>query len=197
MIPIFLAVVLTILLTPGPTNTLLASAGAQLGMRRACPLIFIEALGYLSAISFWGYFTGALAQLFPSLPPIIQLMSAFYILYLALKLWRSSQSHLALQQGIRQHEVFLATLLNPKALILATVVFPIQTWQDMAHYSLYTGLFLMLLVPIASFWIFLGSLLKSSEGRWFNQRRLQKVAAIVLFSFAIPLSYSAATALQN
>lgn len=189
--------VLTILLTPGPTNTLLASAGAQLGMRRACPLIFIEALGYLSAISFWGYFTGALAQIFPSLPPVIQLISAFYILYLALKLWRSAQSHLALEGNIRQHELFFATLLNPKALILATVVFPIQAWQDTAHYSLYMGLFIIILIPIASFWIFLGSLLKSSQGRWFNQRRLQKVTAIVLFSFAIPLSYSAATALQG
>lgn len=192
---VFIGLVITILLTPGPTNTLLASAGAQLGFRAARGLILVELMGYISAITFWGYFIQAIAVLMPSLPNLIKLISAFYILYLALKLWRTARAHVALSQCIGRHELFIATLLNPKGLLFASVIFPSQIWQDLNSFSLYLALFSVLLVPIASFWIFLGSLLKSSQGRWFSQQRLQKVAAIILLCFAVPLSYSAAHAL--
>ena len=47
---LFTLTVLLILGTPGPTNTLLATAGATVGFRRALPLLPAEAAGYLIAI---------------------------------------------------------------------------------------------------------------------------------------------------
>lgn len=49
---LFIGLVVTILLTPGPTNTLLASSGIHAGFRKSFYLIPAEALGYLLAISF-------------------------------------------------------------------------------------------------------------------------------------------------
>ena len=50
----FLLVIAGILAVPGPTNTLLALAGINQGVRRSIRLLPFECLGYLLAISLWG-----------------------------------------------------------------------------------------------------------------------------------------------
>ena len=52
----FIGLVITILFTPGPTNTLLASSGVQVGIKRSLLLIPAEAIGYILAITVWGLF---------------------------------------------------------------------------------------------------------------------------------------------
>ncbi|SAK46672.1 putative transmembrane protein [Caballeronia hypogeia] len=47
--------IVVILVTPGPTNTLLAAAGLRRGVKRAMPLVGAELGGYFIAISAWGY----------------------------------------------------------------------------------------------------------------------------------------------
>ena len=86
----FVGLVITILLTPGPTNTLLASSGIQSGIRKSLRLIPAEALGYLIAISIWGLIIGTVSKKFPMIPVILKLFSAAYIFYLAVKLWRTA-----------------------------------------------------------------------------------------------------------
>ena len=49
----FIGLVITILLTPGPTNTLLASSGIQVGLRKSLLPIPAEAIGYIITISAW------------------------------------------------------------------------------------------------------------------------------------------------
>ncbi len=58
----FIGLVITILLTPGPTNTLLASSGIQVGIRKSFRLIPAEALGYLISITLWGALIGTVSD---------------------------------------------------------------------------------------------------------------------------------------
>ncbi|AYO53364.1 MULTISPECIES: LysE family translocator [Acinetobacter] len=188
----FVGLVVTILLTPGPTNTLLASSGIQVGIRKSLGLIPAEALGYFISISLWGVIIGSVSKHFPSIPVILKLFSAGYILFLALKLWRTSDHVENFDQatiGIR--ELFIATLLNPKALLFASAIFPAFVWHNLSAYISHMLVFLMLIIPIAFFWTFIGSVLCSNKVTWLNQRNMQRTASLVLVSFTVPLSYSA------
>lgn len=188
----FIGLVATILLTPGPTNTLLASSGIQVGFKKTFRLIPAEAFGYLIAISLWGILIGKISVHLPLLPTILKLFSAGYILFLAVKLWRTAEISENLENvSIRARELFLATLLNPKALLFASAIFPVIVWKSGQYYVTHMLVFLLLLIPIAFFWTFLGSILARKNSRWLNQKNLQKTASLVLMSFSIPLSYSA------
>ena len=188
----FIGLVITILLTPGPTNTLLASSGIQVGIRKSLRLIPAEAFGYLISITAWGFLIGKVSVHLPLLPTILKLFSASYIIYLAIKLWRTADAEVSFNQPtIRARELFFATLLNPKALLFSSAIFPTIAWTKLDYYLSHMSLFLVLIVPIAFFWTFIGSILASNKIRWLNQSNLQKTASLVLMSFSIPLSYSA------
>jgi len=189
---LFIGLVVTILLTPGPTNTLLASSGIQVGVRQSLRLIPAESMGYLISITTWGMIIGTVSIQFPIIPTFLKLLSALYIIFLAIKLWKTADIEASYNQPtIRARELFCATLLNPKALLFASAIFPSTAWLTMQVYLLHIGLFLLLIVPIALFWTFIGSILASNKVRWLNQSNLQKTASLVLISFSIPLSYSA------
>ena len=189
---IFLGFVASILFTPGPTNTLLASSGVKVGFKKSILLIPAEAFGYLIAITAWGILIDKVATYAPFVPPFLKLCSALYILVLAFKLWRSSFEKTDLPSpSIGKWELFLATLLNPKALLFATAVFPAHAWMSANSYVAHMLSFLLLLIPIGFFWIFIGKILNSGKIKWLNQATLQRFATIILILFAAPLSYYA------
>lgn len=189
---LFLTLVATILLTPGPTNTLLAASGVQIGFRRSIVLIPAEAAGYFCAITLWGSVLSVLAQQWPALPSILKLISVSYILWLAIKLWKTSNiKELSQQESIGARQLFLATFLNPKALLFALTIFPAATWSNLHNYLLVMLAFLGLLIPIASLWVLFGHLLNTGHIKWLTQHGLQRTASLVLFGFTLPLTYNA------
>lgn len=189
---LFIGLIITILLTPGPTNTLLASSGIQAGIKRSLKLIPAEVIGYFIAITTWGFLLESVSHFVPWLPPLIKLLSATFIIYLAIKLWITSTKDLDLNQPlITSKALFVATLLNPKALLFASAIFPHTAWINFHEYLVHMGTFLALITPIAFLWIAFGSILISNKISWLNQRNLQRSAAFVLTFFAMPLAYSA------
>lgn len=188
----FIGLVITILLTPGPTNTLLASSGIQVGLRKSLLLIPAEAVGYIIAITAWGMLIGKVSATFPLLPTFLKLLSAAYIIFLAIKLWRTANQDVVLNQPtIHPKELLCATLLNPKALLFASAIFPAAAWKSQDIYLAHMGTFVALILPIALFWISVGAMLASKKVNWLSQAKLQRTACVVLVSFAIPISYSA------
>lgn len=195
---LFISLVITILLTPGPTNTLLASSGIESGIKKSIKLIPVEVMGYFIAISIWGLVIDSVAISYPLLPPILKLISATYIAFLAIKLWKSAMVDANLTLSlISPKALFYATLLNPKALLFASVVFPTSTWSSTSAYLAHMGIFLALIIPIALFWVSIGSILVSNRISWLNQRNLKRIASYILISFSIPLCYSAILSLRK
>lgn len=193
---LFIGLVITILITPGPTNTLLASSGIQVGIKRSLKLIPSEVLGYFIAISLWGLLIESVSDSLPWLPSILKLLSAGYIIFLAIRLWKNSTEELdSNQPAITAKALFCATLLNPKALLFASAVFPANAWSAFSEYAIHMSTFLALITPIAFLWVAFGSVLISNKVAWLNQRNLQRMASLILISFSMPLGYSAITSL--
>ena len=150
---LFVLTVLLILGTPGPTNTLLAAGGGTVGFRRALPLVPAEASGYLITILTVGLVVGPVITSLPALALGLRLAVGAYLVRLAAKLWQHGAVDLTVAP-VTPRQVFLTTLLNPKALIFALGVIPFAT----ANWWLYLLCFLVLLVTVALGWIALGQL---------------------------------------
>ena len=108
-------------------------------MRRSARLIPAEVLGYIIAITVWGTLIDTVSATLPILPTLLKLLSAFYIIFLAVKLWKTANVQLDLNQpAIRPRELFVATLLNPKALLFASAIFPVAAWVNWSIYAVHS-----------------------------------------------------------
>lgn len=144
----FLSAVLGLLLTPGPTNTLMGLAGASGGMGRVMRLMPGEILGYLMAILPLALIgQGVLAE-FPAMEQAIRLAAAVWVMVLAVRLW--GRGSLAQAGGlITARQVWLTTMLNPKALIVGLVMLPAPASGD---FALRLGLFCGVAALVAMIW---------------------------------------------
>ncbi|TAL99088.1 MAG: LysE family translocator [Paraburkholderia sp.] len=181
-----------VLITPGPTNTLLAAAGLRQGMRRSLPLVGAELAGYIVSISLWGHFLAQAAHAWPWLPSVLRIASGLYIAYLAVNMWKAAVALSASAQaatGVRT--LFVATLLNPKALLFAGTIFPAAAFENGAAYLLAMSVFVCLLVPAALAWIAFGAALGNGKLAWVNPSKVQRGASLVLGVFSLSLAWAA------
>ena len=118
----FLLAVLGLLFAPGPTNTMLALAGAQGDVRLALRLIPAALLGYLSALLPLAVGAGVIVKA-PLVAILVQVAAAVWVLVLAARLWTSGSVDQD-SNGVTAGQVYLTTLLNPKALVAGLVLLP-------------------------------------------------------------------------
>ena len=184
--------IIVVLITPGPTNTLLAAAGIRQGTRRSLPLIGAELAGYLVSISAWGRFLAHAEVALPWLPPVLRIASGLYIAYLAVDMWRAAVALPdSAQPANGPRALFVATLLNPKALLFASTIFPGVAFESAAAYGVAMSVFACLLVPIALAWIAFGAALGSGRLTWIDPVKMQRGASIVLGMFSLSLAWAA------
>ncbi|AJK48351.1 hypothetical protein Bpla01_34680 [Burkholderia plantarii] len=181
-----------VLVVPGPTNTLLLSSGLKVGLRGTWPLVIAEALGYLAAVSVWGLFLCTFAATRPWLYDIVKLASSAYIFYLALKMWTRSRvlAEVADVRPISFRDQFVATLMNPKALLFASTLFPVEAFRSIHVYLTAFALFLIVLAPIGVGWSCLGGLITSRRAWAERTSTLLRGASLVLLMFSGTLMYS-------
>jgi threonine/homoserine/homoserine lactone efflux protein len=184
--------IVVVLITPGPTNTLLASAGLRQGVRRSLPLIAAELAGYLVAISGWGRFLAQAAHALPWLPALLRVAAGTYIAWLAVDMWRAAVALPdSTQKASGTLRLFIATLLNPKALLFAGTIFPAAAFVLWPAYLLSMLIFACLLAPIALAWIAFGAALGRGKLGWLDPAKIQRGASVVLGVFSLTLAWSA------
>jgi threonine/homoserine/homoserine lactone efflux protein len=175
---LFFFAVVTILATPGPTNTLMATSGATSGIAASLTLLVAEITGYLVAIFAIHFVLGQIVQAFPAVGVALKIAVAIYLVWLAIKLWRRPLVLETSERTVSFASVFVTTLLNPKALIFALTIIP---WAatGLAWYIL---AFAATVIAAGGGWIVLGSILGSATGT--RAGYIPRIASIVLVGFA-------------
>ncbi len=179
-----------VLITPGPTNTLLLSSGIRVGLRGSWHLLIAEALGYGFAISLWGFFLTAFAAARPWLYDVVKLTSSAYICYLAVLLWKSPKLQSAETRSISFRDMFIATTTNPKSLLFASAIFPPQAFGSLPFYVFSMALFVALVAVIGSGWLTLGGVLTTRRSWAAHTSTLIRGASVVLLMFSATLVFS-------
>ncbi|HSF65235.1 MAG TPA: hypothetical protein VLA78_12650 [Paracoccaceae bacterium] len=114
---------LVLLATPGPTNTLMALAGAGRGLRGALRLIPAELAAYLAVTVPLALAGAAMMAAVPGLRTGVTLAAAGWVAWLAAAMWRLPGPGQA-TAAVTARRVFVTTLLNPKALVAGLVLLP-------------------------------------------------------------------------
>lgn len=188
----FVLAVLALLATPGPTNTLMAAAGAQRGVRRSLPLLAGELGGYFIAITLWIELVGAAAASQPLVPVIAKFIAASFLLWSAWKLWANAGHADLAQRGITLGRVFATTLINPKGLVFAFAIFPHVGFVARLPYL---AVFAALVVATAIGWMALGTVAAKSSAGLLTGPRVERITAVALAVFAALLVVQTAQSL--
>jgi threonine/homoserine/homoserine lactone efflux protein len=189
----FILAVLTLLAVPGPTNTLLATSGATVGVRRSLRVLPGEIAGYLVAITILTQLARPLLEQYPAIPLAARVVAALYLVWSAIHLWRNPPSPTDGRGGaITMRRVFLTTLANPKALIFAFVIFPAGDFTD---YLRHAAVFAVLVVACGFGWINLGGVIGHSSRGFVSTTGIARFASVALCCFAITIAGSVAAPL--
>lgn len=179
----FLSAVLGLLLTPGPTNTLVGLAGASAGFRRVLTLIPAEILGYLTAILPFAFLGHGLLAHYPLSAQAIKLAAAAWVMFLAIKLW----GRVSLAQAGREftpRRIYVTTLLNPKALIIGLVLLPPPAAP---HFAGRLALFCLIAALVALVWGGAGAVARKGRATKGRIQVVQRAASVWLAMVSVML----------
>jgi threonine/homoserine/homoserine lactone efflux protein len=173
-----------LLLTPGPTNILLAFSAVSSGVRRTVPMLGAAVLAYMAII----LAVAALAALIPAGNQIelrtgVRICAVLWLLWLAHSVWTTKDDSVDVRL-VTVRQVFLTTLINPKAMIVALLVQSEgMTVQFLATIAALVGL-------AGAAWIVVGLVVRRSGSSLLSQRSLRQASAICLAGFGIILAGS-------
>ncbi|MDB5367659.1 MAG: Lysine exporter protein [Rhodospirillales bacterium] len=171
-----------VLLTPGPTNTLLLVGGATRGFKAALPLLVAESCAYVISISVLALVIGPIAAASPAINWTLRIAAGLYLAYLAQRLWRALPVQDGTPQTVRLRHVFTTTLVNPKG-----VIFAIGFAPHVDSLVAFLAGFVAVCMATASGWIFLGAVLGRNAAQRSSARWVQRGGACVLVAFGLLL----------
>lgn len=178
-LPTFVIAVFSLLILPGPTNAVLALASTALTVRRSLSLVTTVVLGYLAIIIPVSSIAAPLLEGHPAIAAAVKLISAIWVLYLALKLWGPVPVGGQSTFGVGQ--LFITTLLNPKAIIIGLTLVPsVQTGIAVA--------FVCCATVTSAIWLGLGGLLVGRHAQMPPLVRHCGCAVLVAFSLTLAIS---------
>lgn len=185
----FAFTVLFLLLTPGPTNTLLAVSGAARGLKASLPLIGAELGGYLTTILPLVFLAAPLLADQPLAALLIKLASTLWVLLLAARLWTRPPST-SKPGAVTAGSVYGTTVLNPKALIIGLALIPAASpgsLETLLQPLPYIAVFCLMVVCVATCWLSAGAAILSRVAKT-SPLLFGRAAASFLVIFALSLA---------
>ena len=182
---LFIIAVLSLLAAPGPTNVLLATAGAVAGVRASLRLLGAALAGYVVAVALLRLLLGPVIEAAPVVGIGLKVAVALYLLWIALALWQRSAS-LTGDGAVTMRAVFITTLLNPKSLVFAFGIIPVVHANLWAFFVAFA-----VAIPVAGLgWVLIGRAIGAASGQR-HSGVVRKVASVTLLGFAAMLVGSA------
>ena len=181
---LFFLAALALLTAPGPTNTLLATSGAEVGFRASLPSVAAELAGYIIAISAYRLILSPVLAAYPVAGAVLKIAAALFVVWLAIRLWRSTTGLGG--RRVSAPSVFVATLLNPKAFIAALTILPAAS----DRIGWYIAGFGAVVLCAGSGWVLLGRVIARSAGEG-RVKYVPRVASVILVGFAGLIAASA------
>ena len=180
-----------LLILPGPTNALLAAAGAH-ALRAALSLLPVVLAAYALTIGGALLVLAAGGGAAPGAGTALRVAAAVFLVWLALRLWRRGRdgggSH---GPAVRPGEIFVATLLNPKGLILALLVPPGGTLAGQA------AILAAMILATGLLWVAAGQALARAAPRLVAGGFVDRIGAAAIAGFAVYFLATAAAALPS
>jgi threonine/homoserine/homoserine lactone efflux protein len=190
--------------SPGPGVILTITNSIKYGFKYSVLGVFGIALGMLFISILAGSGLGALLLASPYLFTAIKYLGAFYLAYLAWRLWYSKEVSLdsdkLSREGLspkgRFKQAFILTLSNPKAIVFFTALFPqfIDAHSSYLDQFLFLSITFCLLIVIihlvyAAFSTYLGKFFVKSG----NFNLINKISSVFFMVFSLALIKSALT----
>lgn len=179
-----------VLFVPGPTNTLLATAGAAAHGRPPLRLAVAELAGYLVSTNLLWLLGGRLIERLPWAAPVLHLGLAVYLVSLGCCLWRAEEAA-ATAAAVSPRRIFVTTLINPKAAIFALVLMPTA---GIGAWAAWTLGFSVVVLAAGATWLVLGHRIRRHGGNR-AAALVPRIASIALFGFAAVLAQRTIVAL--
>ncbi|UMZ10594.1 threonine transporter RhtB [Pseudomonas sp. MPFS] len=176
-----------LLIVPGPTNTLLMRSGALFGFAASWRMAFIEGVAYLFQVSVWGTMLFYISAWSPWVVGAMQIATACYLLQLSCTLWRrksKSSSPNPNQDRLSGLHFFWLTVMNPKGLLIASIIAPISAFASLKEYTGFMSTLALVVIPVGSAWILLGSRLEGCQKTWLTPVKINRMASVAIGSFA-------------
>jgi threonine/homoserine/homoserine lactone efflux protein len=180
---LFILAVASILASPGPTNALLTTSAALVGIRRSLPLMSAEIAGYFVTIAILLGISRPLINASPIFGLALRAALIVYLVWLAWRLWRSDNAdESAKGAAVTWRRVFITTLLNPKGPIFAFGVFP--TLDGAKSVVIHFGAFALTTLVVAAGWMTFGASIGRLANRDGRHIPLSRITSVVLVLFA-------------
>ncbi|ARO32880.1 hypothetical protein NXC14_PB00054 (plasmid) [Rhizobium sp. NXC14] len=178
----FASGVFTLLILPGPTNAILAMASQGLTVGRAIALLATVLLAYLAIVLPASGLAGSFLSDHPLVSQGVKLISATWVLYLALRLWGMGSSQV---EAVSVRQLAVTTLLNPKALIIGLTMLPPAAELPAAGSI---TILASVVLAVSSIWLSVGRVILGRDKRIPSFARRCGSATLVAFSAVLTFS---------
>lgn len=185
---------LTVLLVPGPTNSLLLQVGMSRGLNTfSMRFVAAEWLAYVIQMTMWGVFIDLLITNHSWVVIATKIFAVCFLFYISLKLWFSVKDHAPVAMtGVTVADLFVATLTNPKGLFFVSFVAPVGTFLSLDNWLSFISLFSAIIFPVGLVWIAAGAFCHRKFHALVSGRFLNRAISLVIGLFACGMLFNIA-----